>query len=70
MPLKYTHIMHLEYRIYFLATNIIISNKYQTIRMVCSSPSYYTSASGNNKDILGFNYNIKVSLHTYICTLT
>ena len=37
MPLKYTHIMYLEYRICFLATNITILNEYQNIRMVCFS---------------------------------
>ena len=38
MPLKYTHIMYLEYRICFLAKNIIILNEYRTIQMVCFSP--------------------------------
>ena len=31
--------MYLEYRICFSAMNIMISNEYRTIRMVCFSPS-------------------------------
>ena len=38
--LIFTHIMYLEYRICFLATNIMISNECRTIRMVCFSPNF------------------------------